>query len=72
MNKKFILLFFLILFCFSSKSQNKFTEIKGPYLGQKPPGEIPELFAKGIVSTNHHENCLSVMPGGKEFYFSTS
>jgi hypothetical protein len=25
-----------------------------PYLGQKPPGEIPEVFAPGIVSTSCH------------------
>jgi pimeloyl-ACP methyl ester carboxylesterase len=26
-------------------------EVKGPYLGQKPPGMTPEVFAPGIVST---------------------
>lgn len=31
--------------------QEDFPILKGPYLGQKPPGETPELFAPGIVST---------------------
>jgi ankyrin repeat protein len=29
----------------------KFPELTGPYLGQKPPDIVPRLFAKGIVST---------------------
>jgi Tol biopolymer transport system component len=28
-----------------------FPVLKGPYLGQQPPGQTPELFATGIVST---------------------
>ncbi|MCP4724724.1 MAG: hypothetical protein GY863_06795 [bacterium] len=29
-----------------------FSRLSGHYLGQKPPGMEPELFAKGIISTN--------------------
>ncbi|MFC2156697.1 hypothetical protein ACFLT9_02545 [Acidobacteriota bacterium] len=44
--------------------------LKGPYLGQKPPGLIPEVFARGIVSTEQNEVNSVFSPDGKEFYFS--
>jgi len=43
---------------------------QGPYLGQKPPGAIPQIFAPGIVSTDAHEFSCSFTPDGKEFYFT--
>lgn len=39
------------------------------YLGQKPPGLIPEVFAPGIVTTEHKEFFGSFTPDLKEFYF---
>ncbi len=39
------------------------------YLGQKPPGLIPELFAPGIVSTKDLEITPLFDPVTKEFYF---
>lgn len=47
-----------------------FPVIKGPYLGQKPPGLTPEIFAPGIVSTEHWELEGVFAPGMKEFYFT--
>jgi hypothetical protein len=44
----------------------------GPYLGQKPPGPSPEVFAPGILSTNAHEYHISFAPDGREIYFSRS
>ncbi|MFA4946990.1 MAG: hypothetical protein WC674_00580 [Candidatus Krumholzibacteriia bacterium] len=44
--------------------------LKGPYLGQKPPGITPEVFAPGFVSTPAHEFSCSFTPDGKEFYFT--
>lgn len=35
-------------------SKEDFPVLKGPYLGQKPPGVKPEIFAPGIVSTKDH------------------
>ena len=43
--------------------------LKGPYLGQKPPGMTPEVFAPGIVSTGLDELNSVFSPNGKEFYF---
>jgi Tol biopolymer transport system component len=50
--------------------QSEFPKLTGPYLGQKPPGTTPEIFAPGIVSTTAHEFSCCFMPDGKEFFFA--
>jgi hypothetical protein len=48
-----------------------FPVLKGPYLGQKPPGSTPELFAPGIISTpDAWEAAITFSPDGKELFFS--
>jgi tetratricopeptide (TPR) repeat protein len=45
--------------------------LRGPYLGQEPPGETPKVFAPGIVSVlGYNDFCASFAPDGKEFYFN--
>ena len=52
-----------------SPGQN--TGLKGPYLGQTPPGNTPEVFAPGIVSTSgNFEFSIAFSPDGKEIYFT--
>jgi glyoxylase-like metal-dependent hydrolase (beta-lactamase superfamily II) len=47
------------------------TGLKGPYLGQKPPGLEKEIFAQGIVSTKGgSEFSCTFSADGKEFYFN--
>ncbi len=47
------------------------TGLKGPYLGQKPPGVEGEIFAQGIVSTKGgHEFSCTFSADGREFYFN--
>jgi len=49
------------------------TGLHGPYLGQAPPGLIPEIFAPGIVSlANRDEWTGAFTPDGQEFHFSVS
>lgn len=43
--------------------------IKSPYIGQKPPGLAPEVFAPGIVSKEHRDWTGSFSPDMKEYYF---
>ena len=43
--------------------------LSGDYLGQKPPGPTPELFAPGVVSTGLYERDVAMTPDGNEFYF---
>ncbi len=47
-----------------------FPELKGPYLGQAPPGKQPTLFAPGIVSTDLHDDFSPAFtPAGDEVFF---
>ncbi|MDH4270583.1 MAG: hypothetical protein OEW18_01260, partial [Candidatus Aminicenantes bacterium] len=50
--------------------QDNFPVLKGPYLGQKPPGMTPELFAPGIISTCSQHSSAYFSRDGKEVYFS--
>ncbi|NIN00245.1 MAG: hypothetical protein GTO24_19860 [candidate division Zixibacteria bacterium] len=51
----------------------RFPELTGPYLGQKPPGSTPELFAPDIVSSNQFEHgCVTFNPDGREAYWTSS
>jgi hypothetical protein len=53
--------------------QAEFPVLTGPYLGQKPPGMTPEIFAPGIVSSSEAlEYGMAFTPDGREFYFSRS
>ena len=46
--------------------QNNFPKLTGPYLGQKPPGMIPELFAKDIMKGNRNRGFSK---NGDHFFF---
>jgi hypothetical protein len=74
--KKNILLLIVILigsFIFVScnqKNESKFPEFKGPYLGQKPPGDVPEIFAPGIIPDigTEHTACMFTSDGKEVFW----
>ncbi len=54
-------------------AQDKFPVLKGTYVGQKPPGARPEIFAEGIISLGLHEFGFVISPNGNEaFYTRTS
>ena len=46
------------------------SNVTGPWLGQTPPGDQPEIFAPGIVSTGMYERDMAAMPDGRELYFT--
>jgi hypothetical protein len=54
----------------SHAQQRDFPVLEGPYLGQTPPGRIPELFAPEIVSTCSQHSSAYFSEDGKEVYFS--
>ena len=74
----FILILVFALFLNACNTKNQ--KLKGsdaptlekPYLGQKPPCLIPEVFAPDIVSTEHYEYSGTFTPDMKEFYFIRS
>ncbi len=71
----FILILVLVLFlnaCNTKKQNLKDSNspiIESPYLGQKPPGLTPELFAPGIIVKKNWEYGGVFTPDLKEFYF---
>ena len=51
----------------------RFPELTGNYLGQKPPGRVPEEFAVGIVGGHFNVHSSIVFsPDGREAYWSES
>lgn len=68
--EKLIILSFLLVATITVKAQQTdFPKLTGPYLGQKVPGERPEIFAPGIVSTGSNASSPVVSPDGKEIYW---
>lgn len=69
MKTKIASIFFLFILS-TSLVEQKGTELKGEYLGQKPPTKIPEVFAPGIVSTEKGwEAAVTFSPDGKYLFF---
>jgi len=68
--KKMIYFFvFLPIIVFSQVSN--FPDLTGPYLGQKPPGLEPEIFAPGIISTELIEHgTVTFSPNGNEVFWA--
>ncbi len=56
--------------CTFDQCVGEFSSLEGPYLGQRPPGMEPELFAPGFVSTGLDELNSVFTPDGQEFYFA--
>lgn len=70
-----ILVFFILpIFGFSTNpylgQKKEFPALKGPYLGQEPPGMTPKVFAPEILSKYKHAFCSVFSPDGNEFYFT--
>lgn len=60
-----ILVFILMSGTFYGQERsNDFPVLKGPYLGQKPPGLTAEVFAPGIICTQNHETMCGFLNEG--------
>ncbi|MEO9483998.1 MAG: hypothetical protein ABJG47_11150 [Ekhidna sp.] len=47
--------------------------VKSPYLGQKPPGLVPKVFAPDVVSIDgRYESVISFSPNLEELYFGAN
>ena len=67
----FGIIILLVVLLSNCTKQSNFPVLKGPYLGQKPPGMMPEIFAAGIVSSSEAmERNIAFAPDGMEFYFN--
>jgi hypothetical protein len=49
--------------------QNDFPKLTGPYLGQKPPGMVPQRFASGFLSTAGYDVTPTFSPALDEVFF---
>lgn len=55
----------------SDTSEPQFPVTEGPYMGQQPPGDIPEMFMPGIVSGfSRAHSSIVFSPDGKEAYWT--
>jgi hypothetical protein len=50
------------------QDHDPFAQVHGAYLGQRPPGFTPEVFAPGLISTERREGGVVAYPGGEELY----
>ena len=65
-----ILMISMALLIRCQEKDTDFPVLKGPYLGQKPPGMTPEVFAPGVLNTEKMGAFCSVFsPDGDEFHF---
>lgn len=54
----------------AQRNARDFPRLTGPYLGQRPPGLVPEIFAPGTISLAEFiEFKGSFSPDGQEYYF---
>ena len=70
----FVVMLLSLIFVFSTHAhQDDFPVLKGPYLGQKPPGIIHELFSPGVISSDINEHSPAAFsPDGKEVYWAVT
>ncbi len=60
----------LLLLSISANAQTNFWESKYAYLSQKPPGDIPEIFGKGILADSGIVlGRIAFSKDGKTFYY---
>ena len=63
----------ILLGVYGSVLSQGLTDLKGDYLGQAPPGETPQVFARGIVSDQYQQHGVpSFSPDGNEVFWQTN
>jgi hypothetical protein len=65
-----ILIAVILLFGCSEGDDVVFPKLQGPYLGQKPPGMTPELFAPGLLSAGGDEADITFTPDAMEMCYT--
>jgi hypothetical protein len=75
----FIVLIFPLLFFFlfayvgsppEKQEATAFESLSGPYLGQKPPGKEPEIFAPGLITTHYSQSYIAFLNGARVCVYS--
>ena len=63
------LCFYLAIFFLACSDQDKIPCRKGAYLGQAEPGESPQIFAPGIISSGLYERDITMDQTGTEIFY---
>jgi hypothetical protein len=66
----FTALMFIFTFGCTNNPKEVFPVLKGDFLGQQVPDDLPVIFAPGIISTERYERDLAITPDGNEIYYS--
>ena len=72
MQRRIMMIGFLIFLALTFGGQAEQSDLpirRGPYLGQKPPGMTPEIFAPGIISMGYFERSVVFSPNQDELFF---
>lgn len=69
MKRLFILFIPLLLNLAVTGQQARALNLNMHYLGQKPPGIVPELFAPEIIATGYYERDITISPDGTEIFY---
>ena len=75
MTRVIITLLLIILFIFifmSCEIKESISLLESEYFGQATPGDDPEIFKPGTVSTGCFERDVTMTPDGKEMYFGVA
>jgi hypothetical protein len=64
-----VLALLALAFGIGAGGQDPFPRLQGPYLGQKPPGMVPEPFAPGLITTDAEEGSSGFALKGTAFIF---
>ena len=65
-----VVLFSILTASHTTAAQDNLPVLKGPYLGQTPPGSTPKAFSPRGRSTEHRDGSGFFTPDMKEFYFT--
>jgi WD40-like Beta Propeller Repeat len=69
---KNVLFIIILFFGIPSLFGQDFSNLKGDYLGQHVPGEVPRVFARGIISSDYKEHGAPTFSAdGKEVFWWT-
>ncbi len=69
-----MLLFWFCLTEIQAQTTKEFSVLKGNYLGQPPPGDVPVVFAPGVISTDStiEHGSPTFSPDGNEVYWQSN
>ncbi len=72
MKRLIFIQWFLLILVAVDAQQSGFPKLTGPYLGQKPPGILPEQYGVGSIDNDERVFAITFSPDGKECFYTKS